>query len=424
MTDSSPSTYDVIIIGGGVIGLSTAMQLAFRGVRPLVIERDRLGSGSTSRAAGNLGQLRGTPAQTRFQIDAVTIIRDLEARTGSELFIPSGSLRIAETPERVAEIQDLVAMGRALGLAAEDLPIAEVARMAPYMRTDDLLKAVYFPTDGHVKPAELAAAYTQVGRKLGVTYRTQEWITEILLDGHRAIGVRTNLGEYHAPAVVNAAGPWSYFVAGMTRTTLATTALGHYYITTRPDPARPIDRLGPVVRDRHHRIYARPESGGLLVGMYETEPVLYRPETFPVDFDMLALKAARDDLNVAHLIAAAGQRYPWINERTPMSVTTGIMTFSPDSQPLCGRLPDYEGLYYATGMSGRGIVQSPTIGLIMAELILDGRSRYDLESITADRYYRRPGYCERPEIEAKCIHMYATIYGGVEQTATKTEPRG
>jgi 4-methylaminobutanoate oxidase (formaldehyde-forming) len=196
---------------------------------------------------------------------------------------------------------------------------------------------------------------------------------------------------------------------------LPTAAIGHYYLTTRPDPSQPVDRLSPAVRDRELRIYTRPESGGLIVGIYDAEPDLYDMRKLPIDFDMSRMKAARDSIQVARLIEAANQRFPWIDERTPMTITTGIMTFTPDARPFCGKMPDIEGLYHCSGFSGHGIVQSPAIGLIMSELILDGKSTYDVSSIEADRYFDMPGYFERNEIDARCVSMAGNYYGKVER---------
>jgi glycine/D-amino acid oxidase-like deaminating enzyme len=178
-----------------------------------------------------------------------------------------------------------------------------------------------------------------------------------------------------------------------------------------------VDRLSPAVRNRHHRIYSRPESGGLLVGMYEAEPKEYDMEKLSKDFDMSAMKAARDSEHVALLIHLTQQRFPWINERTPMSITTGIMTFTPDSKALCGQLPDVQGLYHCSCCSGHGIMQSPIMGKVMADLILDGKTKYDLDFIAADRFFDMPGYQERADIKRKCYQMYASYYGQVEKPA-------
>ena len=405
---------DVVVIGGGVAGLSTAMQLARRGVSVTVLEREQIGNGSTGRAAGLLGQLRGTAEHTRMLMDGVKIVQELEEQAGTEIYVQTGSVRVAETAEREKEIADLVEMGRSIDFDIAPMATDELARRMPYMRTDDVAAACWCPTDGHLQPAELAAAYHKVGRDHGVRYETSCPVTGVLLDGSKARGVETPRGEFYAPILVNAAGPWSHLVAGLTGTTLPTAALGHVYLTTQPDPDHPVDRLSPGFRNRHHRIYGRAENDGLLVGIYAEECAEYDMETLPPDFDMSAMKARRDDFHLAMLIHAAQQRFPWINERTPMHVTTGIMTFSPDGLPFCGQLPDHEGLFYCSGFSGHGIVQSPVIGVIMSELILGNRSTYDIASIEADRYWGVPGFQERDEIEQRCHKMQGSYYGRLE----------
>src|SRR6185295_9128230 len=225
---------DVIIIGGGVAGLSTAMQLAGRGAEVIVLERERIGNGSTGRAAGLLGQLRGNAEHTRMLIDGVAIVRELEQLAGVEIFVQTGSLRIAETAERAAEIVALVEMGKSIGFDIDHMPIDEVARRMPYMRSDDLVDSCYSPTDGHLQPAELVSAYIKVGKDRGVQFKTNTPVTGILLENGRVKGVRTADGEYHAPVVVNAGGPWSYLNAELADAVLPTAAIGHYYLTTRP----------------------------------------------------------------------------------------------------------------------------------------------------------------------------------------------
>lgn len=414
MATGTNATADVIIMGGGVAGLSTAMQLSERGSRVVVVERERLGNGSTGRAAGLLGQLRGTAAATTMLMDGVQIVKELEARAGVEIFVQTGSLRIAVTPQRAQEIQDLVAMGQSIGFDISHLDQSEVAEKLPYMHSDDVLDACYCPTDGHLQPAELVSAYIQLGRENGVEYRTESPVERLLVSGGRVTGVETATGTIHAPVVVNAGGPWSHLLAELAEATLPTAALGHVYLTTRPDPDNPVDRLSPAIRDRHLRLYARPESGGLIVGMYGEECLEYNMKSLPVDFDMSAIKPRQDDLFVAILLDAVQKRYPWITPRTPMTITAGIMTFTPDGKPFCGSMPNVDGLYYCAGFCGHGIVQSPAIGLIMAQLILDGETPYDIAAIEADRYFEMDGFSERTEIERRCYQMQGSYYGKVE----------
>ena len=407
-------TADVIVIGGGVAGLSTAMQLAMHGATVIVVERERLGNGSTGRAAGLLGQLRGTAEATRMLMDGVEVVKDLEQRADVEIFVQTGSLRIAETEQRAQEIVDLVAMGKDIGFDIDHIDNDEVAEKLPYMRSDDLLDACYCPTDGHLQPAELVSAYIRVGKSHGVRYQPNCPVEGVMIQGGRAIGVKTSNGPIHAPVIVNAAGPWSYLLADLADTVLPTAAVGHVYLTTRPDAAHPVDRLSPAIRDRHLRLYTRPESGGLIVGIYGEETVEYDMAKLPVDFDMSAMKARLDDIHVATLVYNAQQRFPWINERTPMTITTGIMTFTPDGKPFCGKMQDIEGLYHCSGFCGHGIVQSPTIGVIMSDLIRNGKTDYDIAAIEADRYFDVPGFQDRAEIKSRCYEMHAGYYGRVE----------
>ena len=248
-------------IGAGVAGWHRDATLS-RGQKVTVLERDGIEGGSTSRA----GRLDNSvfAEHTRMLIDAVQITRT-RTRAGVEIRKPARCA--SPRHQSVQEIKDLVEMGKAIGFNIDHLSIPEVARLLPYMKTDDLLDACYCPTDGHLQPAELASAYLKVGRSLGVRYHTQCPVQRILTAGGRATGVRTPLGEFHAPVIVNAAGPWTYLVAGLAQATLPTAAIGHYYLTTRPGPQIPIDRLSPAVRHRHHRIYTRPESGVLIVGI-------------------------------------------------------------------------------------------------------------------------------------------------------------
>jgi 4-methylaminobutanoate oxidase (formaldehyde-forming) len=416
MPRNYPILCDVIIIGGGVAGASTAMQLALRGKHVVVLERQMLGAGSTGRAAGLLGQLRSTRAATAMLVQGLEIVRDLERRTGNSIFVETGSVRVAATPERAGEIRDHIAMGKQVGLAIESIDRQRTAELLPYMRTDDLIEICYCPTDGHLQPAELLASFVQVARGAGAEFFTDSRVERVMVENGAVRGVMVGGQEIEAPVVVNATGPWSYLVAELAETRLPTAAIGHYYLTTTPQAAQPVDRKSPAVRDRQLRIYSRPEAGGLLVGMYEAEPVEYEMEKLGWDFDMSQMRAARNQINVAELIDATGQRFPFVNERTPMTITTGIMTFTPDGKPFCGKYPDIEGLYHCAGFSGHGIVQSPAIGLIMSELILDGQSQFDIHEIEADRYYDVPELAKREVVRERCRNMYGNYYGSVMQT--------
>ncbi len=402
--------FDVIIIGGGASGCSTAMQLSLQGRSVLVLDKAQFGSGSTGQAAGLGAQLRSNPSETRLLMEGIEVVGEMERKLNEKIFTRTGSLHVAATEDRSGELRDFVESGKTIGFDI-DLVDREFAKSRlPCMRTDDLIEFCYCPTDGHFAPSELLNGYIRIARDAGATFLSQTRVEDIMMSGGRVKGVQTAGASFFAPVVVNAAGPWSYLVAELTQTPMATATLGHYYLVTEPVPGVQISPTDAAIRDRANRIYSRPEMGGLLVGSYEQEPVEYSMEALPEDFQMSEIRIQRDNLNVALLIEAASQRFPFINERTPMSITTGIMTFTPDGHALCGPVHDVEGLYYCTGFNGRGVFQSTSVGFLLADIICKGRSRYQMGHLDADRFSGEPWLGDRESIRTRCCDRYANHY--------------
>ena len=402
--------FDVIIIGGGASGCSTAMQLSLQGRSVLVLDKAQFGSGSTGQAAGLGGQLRSNPSETRLLMEGIEVVRQMERKLNEKIFTKTGSLHVAATEDRAGELRDFVESGKAIGFDIGLVDREFAKSRLPCMRTDDLIEFCYCPTDGHFAPSELLNGYIRIARDAGATLLPQTPVEDILMEGGRVKGVQTADGSFFAPVVVNAAGPWSYLVAELTQTPMATATLGHYYLVTEPILGVQISPTDAAIRDRANRIYSRPEMEGLLVGSYEQEPVEYSMEALPADFQMSEIRIQRDNLNVALLIEAASQRFPFINERTPMSITTGIMTFTPDGHALCGPVHDVEGLYYCTGFNGRGVFQSTSVGFLLADIICKGRSRYQMGHLNADRFSGEPWLGDRESIRTRCCDRYANHY--------------
>ena len=401
---------DIIIIGGGAAGCSAAMQLSLRGSKVLVLERVLLGSGSTGRAAGLGAQLRESPDETRLLMKGIEVVKDIETRVKKEIFTRTGSLHVASDPERAGELRSFVKMGKEIGFEIDLVDADFAGRLLPCMRSDDLVEFCYCPTDGHIEPSELLSSYVELARAQGATFLTGTPVTNLLLAGGAVRGVSTPAGEYHAPVVINAAGPWSYLLAGLTSTPMATAAMGHAYLVTRPLPDVPIGTTDAALRDRKTRIYSRPEAGGLLVGTYEELPTEYDMETLPADFEMSQMSSPRDSLQVATLIDCASRRFTFIDGRTPMTVTTGIMTFTPDGHALCGPVRELEGLYHCTGFNGRGVFQSTSMGILLADLVCDGKFGPGVKHLRADRFDDDPGLRSREDIKARCRKRYSGHY--------------
>ena len=406
---------DIIIIGGGAAGCSAAMQLSARGKKVLVLEKSLLGSGSTGRAAGLGAQLRESPDETRLLMQGIEVVKDIERRLGKVIFTRTGSLHVAADPARAAELQSFTRMGQEIGFEIDLVDEEFSKRVLPCMKTEDLIEYCYCPSDGHFDPAELLNSYIELARAQGATFLTGTPVRKLLIEGGRVKGVNTPTGEHHAPIVINAAGPWSYLLAGLTDTPMATAALGHTYLVTRPLPGIPIGPSDAALRDRKNRIYSRPEAGGLLVGTYEEDPVDYDMGSLPQNFQMAELVQPRDSLTVATLIDSASKRFPFIDERTPMTVTSGIMTFTPDGHALCGPVREIQGLYHCTGFNGRGVFQSTSIGILIADLLCDGKWGPGVGHLQADRFDDDPGLIRREDIKARCRERYCGHYSLSEE---------
>lgn len=407
-----PICADVIVIGSGVAGLSTALQLSRRDQRVIVLEKAELASGSTRQASGLLGQLRSNVDATRMLVDSVRILQELEDSDGERVFTQSGSVRLAQTPARAAEIEAGIAVGEKAGLEVSPLEPKDLQRLLPYCHLDDVISACHCPTDGYLSPPELAQLYIRAGTLAGVDFRQHAQVVDVTTRGVRVIGCRSREDTFEAPVVVNATGPWSYLVADFASQRLPTAGIRHSYLTVGPDPENPIRPTDPSLRDRENRLYSRPtREGAMHVGIYEAVPTPCAMEHLPDSFRMADLSIRPDDPALDELWRRAAARFPWIRHASPVRVTTGIMSWTPDGNSLCGQIPGVEGLYHCAGFCGHGVMQSPAVGLLMSEMILDGRVRYDLSEIEADRFSDVPVLRERDAVTERCLEAYATCYG-------------
>ncbi len=401
---------DFIIIGSGVAGLSTALRLRLKGKSVRVFERKGLASGSSSRASGLIGQMRSTPAATRMIMESVELLREIEDRAGMKIFRQTGSVRVAQTEARTAELKEHLDVARQAGLEAWEVDQTDLREWMPYLHSEDVLLAAFCPTDGYLNPPELAEAYLKCCRDCGVEFHPDTPVEKILVENKEATGVRADGENYSSPMVVNAAGPWSFMVAQSAKSHLATTAISHYYFTTR-DSEVCIDLESATLRDRENRIYSRPYGEGLRVGIYETHPEGFDIEGAGPGFTMRDMTASKDHPTIRALIEASKKRFKNIDNDTEMEITGGVMSFTPDGHSLLGEIPGVKGLYHCSGFCGHGVTQSPAIGAAMAEFLLEGTFRYDLEEVRADRFHDFPDLQTREGVEKAGIKAYAEYYG-------------
>jgi 4-methylaminobutanoate oxidase (formaldehyde-forming) len=395
----------VVIIGGGVAGCSIAYHLAIGGWRDvLVLERGELTGGSTFHSAGLVGQLRASGALARLNMLSVARYRTLAAETGRDPgWKPVGSLRVASSPARLAELGRLLEHGRALGLPVEMIGAAEARARFSFMSAEGVEGALWLPTDGRVDPAGLAQAFAAGARRLGVRVLTGTRVRAIRRVRGRVVGVEVDEDEVDCEVVVNAAGIWAPEVAALAGTPVPVVPLAHQYIVTAPFG---VPRDLPILRDPDHRVYFREEVGGLLVGGFERTPAAWGLDGIPSDFIHKLLPP--DWERFGALLAGAVARVPVLADTQVITMIRGPEAFTPDGEFVLGSVPGVEGLFVAAGFCAHGIAGAGGVGRVMAAWIMDGRPPIDLVSMDVRRFAERP--VDRQDAVAGALRTYGTYY--------------
>lgn len=375
---------EIAIIGGGAFGCAVAYFLAQAGKRDVVLlEKDELASGTTSQAAGLVGQVRASPARVRIAMFSVRTFRALARETGHDPdYRPVGSLRLALTPEREAEFRRMVEVGRREGLDVEFVSPAEAARRFPLLDRSRVRAAIWCPSDGYLQPYGLTMAYARGARALGVRIHTGTPALGLVVRNGAVTGVRTAHGEIRTETVVVAAGPWAGMLATTAGVELPLVPVRHQYLVTEAIPG--VSPALPVVRVPDLRLYVRAEVEGLIVGGFEADPVSVDPRGLPPDYGSLAVEPGWETL------AGFGQDglgvLPALAEARVSATFRGLPTFTPDGHFCLGEAPGVRGLVMAAGCCAHGVSGSAGLGATVAAMILGEESLVDLGPIRASRF--------------------------------------
>jgi 4-methylaminobutanoate oxidase (formaldehyde-forming) len=395
-----------VVVGGGIWGCSIAYHLARAGLGDVVVlERRELACGNTPQAAGLVGQLRATELMCRSIQRVVRRLVEWPREHGEESgFRQVGSLKLALTDARVAELEQHVAQARGWGLDVEVLsPRAAQARV-PFLDAGGVKAAAWIPGDGYVEPYTLAMAIARAARARGVRFETQRPVSAIRVEDGRVRGVETPAGPLTAPRVVVAAGPWVERVGAAVGLAFDTVPLRHQHWTTAPMDAVP--RNLPVVRVPDASVYIRPEVGGLMLGGFEARPRAFSMAELPPTFE---IEHTEKDLGVLEELAGGLTRaFPALAGAPVLKGCAGLPTFTPDGQYLLGAVPSVDGLWVAAGCNAIGIAGSLLIGEWLAELVLDGGTREDLATQALTRFGGR--YADRRRLRADCESIYGNFY--------------
>ena len=258
-----------VIIGGGITGCSVAYHLARAGWNDVVLlDKGPLTSGSTCHAAGLVTQFNPSPTMMRFRRYSIELYRELG------VFETVGSVRIASSPESLAELQRGVSRARAIGMEVELASPAETLRLLPQASPESLYGSVYVPEDGHLDPHTATYALAGAARELGAEIRTGERVTGFELGPrHELRAVLTEAGRIETEVVVNAAGMWAPQVAAMAGASLVSIPVEHQHIALAAVDGHELPRDLPCFRDPDYLVYGKSEAGGILFGGYEHDPV-------------------------------------------------------------------------------------------------------------------------------------------------------
>lgn len=412
-----PARARIVIVGGGVGGTSVAYHLARLGERDvLLLDRADLTSGSTFHSAGLVGQLRADPTLTRMNMYSVELYRELQRGEHPPGWVECGGIRLASTPERMAEIRRQIGWAAAYGLPLEEISAAEAQRMFPPMSTEGVLGGAYLATDGYVDPSQLTYALAAGARAGGVTIVPHTRVTGIGIAGGRVTGVRTDRGAVEAEVVVDCGGMFAAEIARLAGVRVPVVPMSHQYLITEPlgtrDGGRAPDGGGrlPTLRDPDNLVYFREEVDGLLMGGYERRSAPWSLgaadlDAVPADFNGRLL--AEDWDRFEEIAANSRLRVPAMADAGIRKVINGPEAFTPDNEFCLGET-SVGGFFVAAGFCAHGIAGAGGVGRLMAEWITSGEPSMDVWHMDVRRFgprFRSPSHTRKRTVE-----NYETYY--------------
>ncbi len=400
-----PSHARAVVIGGGIIGCSTAYHLAGLGWDEIVLlERHKLTSGSTHHAAGLVGQLRTSANITQLLKYSVELYDRLEAETGLATgWRRNGGLRLACNAERVVEIKRQATTARSFGLEMDILSPAEAQALWPLMDISDVIAAAFLPTDGQANPSDTTQALAKGARARGARVIEDCAVTGVRIEKGRVTGVSTNLGDIACEVVVNCAGQWAREVGRMAGAQVPLQPVQHQYMVTEPIPGVPRDL--PTLRDPDRLIYFKEEVGGLVMGGYEVNPIPWATGGIPEGFHFSLLESDWDHFEP--LMAQALERVPALATAGVKTLLNGPEAFTPDGNFILGEAAEVRGFFLGCGFNAFGIASAGGAGRALAEWIDGGEPSMDLWPVDIRRFgapHRDPDWIRTRTLEAYAKH--------------------
>ncbi len=379
-----PAQARAVVIGGGIVGCSTAYHLAKLGwTDTIIIERHKLTSGSTHHAAGLVGQLRTSANITQLLGYSVALYDALEAETGlASGWQMNGGLRLACTEARWIELKRQATSARSFGLEMQLLSPREAQQLWPLMDISDLVGAAFLPTDGQVNPSDITQSLAKGARMRGVRIFEDTNVLGIELDGGRVKAISTARGRVRCEVVVNCAGQWARQVGAMAGVNVPLVSVQHQYLITDAIPG--IERGLPTLRDPDRLTYYKEDVGGLVMGGYEPNPRPWALEGIPDNFNFQLLPPDWDHFQP--ILELALPRVPALASAGIKDLINGPESFTPDGNFILGPAPGVSGFYVGAGFNAFGIASGGGAGRMLAEWIVGGEAPLDLWPVDIRRF--------------------------------------
>ena len=377
----------VVVIGGGIFGCAIAYYYTrnYPGKKIIVLERNELCNAATSRAAALMTRIRSKKAFIPLSLETYEAVSAMEQQLGESMDVKTvGVMHVAASENSVNDLEALMSVAAEFGEPASWISNSEAHLKAPWLDTEEALRIGYMPGEAYCDPYLLGTFYARCAKMQGADIRQGVEVTEIIMEGQTAVGVRTGDGEIRADKVIVAAGAWAPLLAAQAGIGLPMAPVRSQYWITEKDAIFPVD--APIVLLPDAQAYARPEGGSLLFGVREKQSFVVSPDTIPTDINSFSFSPDRGMQDLSEVIEKLARFFPAVYEIGLKYYVAGFSGYTPDNNLTMGVTSDVENLLLATGCVGAGIAVSGGVGHAFAEMAAGKPNPYDFSSFDINRF--------------------------------------